>query len=224
MKKTLFYLVFTLISVMTFSNLLGQNSPGMYFTFLNSNPDKPLISEEKQQELQNAHLLNLETMADQGTLLAAGPFDGGGGMLLLQADNIDDAKGLVLADPAVKANRFNTETYPFMIAGNDYCGAKKPYEMVTYQFVRFISDVEYFGDMDKMNMENRIFLGELNNDNDYVIVYGGWGEYNDGILILDVATTEEAEKLVAKHPAVKAGQLKYEVKQLWIAKGTFCKK
>jgi uncharacterized protein YciI len=224
MKKTLFYLVFTLISVMTFNNLLGQDSPGMYFTFLNTNPDKPIISEEKQQDIQDAHLLNLETMADQGTLLAAGPFDGGGGMLLLQAGNIDDAKGLVLADPAVKANRFNTETYPFMIAGNDYCGAKKPYEMVTYQFVRFISNVEYFGDMDKMNMENRMFLGELNNFNDYVIVYGGWGEYNDGILIIDVATTEEAEKIVAKHPAVKAGQLKYEVKQLWIAKGTFCKK
>ena len=224
MKKPFLYLVFTIVTVLTYSNLLGQNSSGMYFTFLNTNPDKPVISEEKQQDLQDAHMLNLETMADQGTLLAAGPFDGGGGMLLLKANSLDEAKGLVLADPAVKANRFNTETYPFMIAGNDYCGAKKPYKMVTYQFVRLISDVEYFGDMDKMNYENRVFLGELNNENDYVVVYGGYGEYNDGIIILDVHTTEEAKNIIAQHPGIKAGQLKYEVKQLWIAKGTFCKK
>ena len=145
-------------------------------------------------------------------------------MLLLKANSLGEAKAVVASDPAVEANRFNTETYPFMIAGNDYCGAKKPYQMVTYQFIRLISNVEYFGDIEQMNMKNRIFLGELNNTNDYVIMYGGYGEYNDGVIILDVATTEEAEEIIKEHPAVQAGQLDYEVKPLWIAKGTFCKK
>lgn len=219
------FLIFAFVTTMFASNLLkAQTNQDLYFVFLNTNPDKPLISESEKETLQAAHMANIDKLAGEGILLAAGPFDGGGGMFVLHTEDIESAKALVQSDPAVKADRFLIEIYPFHIGGNDLCGAKEPYEMVTYQFVKISSNVEWFGDMDEMNFENRLFLSNLNNDTDDVIVYGSFGEYNDGMLILDVATPEEAENIFKEHPSVKAGQLLYEVKTLWIAKGTFCKK
>jgi uncharacterized protein YciI len=218
-------LIFAFAASFLASNLLkAQTNQDLYFVFLNTNPDKPLISDDEKEKLQAEHMANIEKLASEGKLLAAGPFDGGGGMFVLHTEDIESAKELVYSDPAVKANRFLIEIYPFHISGNDLCGAKEPYEMVTYQFVKIISNVEWFGDMDEMNYENRLFLSNLNNQTDDVIVYGSFSEYNDGMLILDVPTTEEAETIFNEHPSVKAGQLLYEVKPIWIAKGTFCKR
>lgn len=222
-KNLLLTFVFT-FSLLASNYLQGQTNQDLYFVFLNTNPNKPLISEDEKEKLQAQHMANIDKLAAEGTLLAAGPFDGGGGMFVLHTENLESAKDLLQTDPAVKANRFLTEVYPFHIHGNDLCGAKEPYEMVTYQFIKITSNVEWFGDMDEMNHANRLFMSSLNNDNDYVIVYGVFGEYNDGMMILDVPTTEEAEKIFKEHPSVKAGQLTYEVRPLWIAKGTFCKK
>lgn len=204
--------------------LQAQTNQDLYFVFLNTNPDRPLISDDEKEKLQAGHMANIERLAQEGSLLAAGPFDGGGGIFVLHSEDLESAKALLESDPAIQANRFNTEVYPFHINGNDLCGAKEPYEMVTYQFVRINSNIEWFGDMDEMRYENRKFMSDLNNENDYVIVYGSFSEFNDGMLILDVETTEEAENIFKEHPSVKAGQLTYEVKPLWIAKGTFCKK
>ena len=216
--------IFTIVLIIfAASNLQAQKNEGLFFVFLNSNPDKPQISDKEKEGLQAAHMANLDRLAQEGKLLAAGPFEGGGGLLILDAENIDDAKALVQSDPAVEANRFKTEVLPFKVTGNDLCGAEEPYEMVTYQFVRTISNPDYFEDFNKMFRANRMFLSDLNMENDYVITYGAFSEYNDGILILDV-TPEEAEKIISKHPSVKAGQLTYEVKSLYIAKGIFCKK
>lgn len=220
-----FFLIAMFVASLFASNLLkAQTNQDLYFVFLNTNPDKPLISDDEKEKLQAEHLANIEKLASEGKLLAAGPFDGGGGIFVLHTEDLESAKALVYSDPAVQANRFLVEIYPFHIGGNDLCGAKEPYEMVTYQFVKIISNVEWFGDMDEMTYENRLFMSNLNNETDDVIVYGSFSEYNDGMLILDVPTTEEAENIFKEHPSVKAGQLLYEVKPLWIAKGTFCKK
>ena len=138
--------------------------------------------------------------------------------------SIEQANEIISTDPAIAANRYIIEIFPFSIRINDLCGAKKPYEMVTYQFVRLSADLTYFGDLDQMIHDNRIFMAELANNNDFVITQGVFDEYNSGVLILDVPTSEEAVEIIKQHPAVQAGQLTYEVKPLWIAKGTFCKR
>lgn len=222
--KNLIFIITLVTGSLIFNVVQGQTNRDLYLVFLNSNPDKPLIDDDEKERLQAEHIANLDKLANEGKLLAAGPFEGGGGMLVLHTDNLESAKALVQTDPAVKANRFITETYPFHIGGNDLCGTRKPYEMVTYQFVKITSSVEWFGDMDQMVFDNRLFMSNLNNQHDYVIVYGTFSEYNDGMLILDVPTIEEAENIIKEHPSVKAGQLTYEVKTLWIAKGIFCKK
>jgi uncharacterized protein YciI len=223
MFKKLFPLVTIFLVLLSSVSVQAQKNEGLFFVFLNSNPEKPQISDAEKERLQAAHMANLDQLSREGKLLAAGPFDGGGGLLILDAENMEAAKAMVDTDPAVQAHRFKAEILPFRVSGNDLCGAKEPYEMVTYQFVRYTSNPDYFEDFDDMTRANRIFLSDLNNNNDYVVAYGSFSDYNDGILLLDVTTVEEAADIAKEHPSVKAGQLFYEVKSLWIAKGTFCK-
>ena len=212
------------LTFFAFNQLNAQTNDKLYFVFLNTNPNKAKLSTEQVESLQAAHLQNIEKLADEGKLLAAGPFDTGGGFFVIHAENTEQVNDIISTDPAIAANRYIIETYPFSIRINDLCGAKKPYEMVTYQFVRLTADLTYFGDLDQLIHDNRIFMADLANKNDFVITQGAFDNYNSGVLILDVPTTEEAIDIIKEHPAVKEGQVKYEVKPLWIAKGTFCKR
>lgn len=210
------------LTIFSFNQLQAQTNENLFFVFLNTNPSKAKLSSEQVESLQAAHLQNIEKLADEGKLLAAGPFDTGGGFFIIHAEDMKQVKDIISTDPAIAADRYIIEIYPFSVRINDLCGAKKPYEMVTYQFVELTADLTYYGDINQMIFDNRIFMGNLANDNDFVITQGAFDEYNSGILILDVPTTDEAVEIIKQHPAVQAGQLTYEVKPLWIAKGTFC--
>ncbi len=58
----------------------------LFFVFLNSNPDKAILDADKAEQLQSAHLKNIERLAIEGIMKAAGPFEGGGGMFILKTD------------------------------------------------------------------------------------------------------------------------------------------
>ena len=218
------FLSLFVLALFSFSQLQSQTNENLFFVFLNTNPNKAKLSTEQVESLQAAHLQNISKLADEGKLLAAGPFDTGGGFFVIHTDNIEKVKEIIGTDPAIAANRYIIEVYPFSIRINDLCGAKKPYEMVTYQFVRLTADSSFSGDMNQMVRDNRLFMGNLANENDFVITQGAFDNDNNGILILDLPTSEEAVQIIQQHPAVKAGQLKYEVKPVWMAKGTFCKR
>ncbi len=72
--------------------------------------------------------------------------------------------------------------------------------------------------------------GHLVNINKYaeegkINIAGPFGDDTEkrGILIFDVESIEEAEKILAEDPAVKAGRLKYELHPWWGAKGSVLK-
>lgn len=194
----------------------------MFFVFLNSNPDKAEISESEAEELQTGHLKNIGKLQEEGKLFAAGPFVGGGGMFILHADNIDEAYSFLSTDPAITANRFMLEVFPFNIWNGDMCGAKEPYTMVTYQLVRLITDSENSDEIEKTRYNNRLFMGDLANNTNKMVVHGQFYNDNDGVLILNVPDSATADQIINTHPSVISGNLKYEIVPLWIAKGTFC--
>jgi len=175
--------VILLLLALFLANLSQAQSNNLFFVFLNTNPDKEQLDEEKTEQIQAAHLQNIDILAKEGIIRASGPFEGGGGFLILNTEDEESAKAILQTDPAIQADRFVTETFPLMLANNDLCGAKEPYEMVTYQFVRTIFNLDYFGDVDKWFAENRVFMADLNNHNDFVIAQGNFNNYNDGFLI-----------------------------------------
>lgn len=66
--------------------------------------------------LQRAHLKNIERMANEGTLILAGPFLDNGeirGIYVFNVETVEEAKALTETDPAIKAGRLVMELHPW---------------------------------------------------------------------------------------------------------------
>ncbi len=214
-------LLFSIVLTIS-NNLMSQNNRDLFFVFLNSNPDKEKISESKVEELQAAHLKNIDNLAKEGKLVAAGPFDGGGGMFILRAEDYNQAKQYLETDPAIAADRYIIEVHPFSIYNGDLCGAKEPHEMVTYQIVRISMNEDNEEALAKANYDTRLFMSNIHNGSKELVAHGRFENQRDGVLILNVPNVETADALMKTNPAVTSGVLTYDIKTLWIAKGTFC--
>lgn len=67
-------------------------------------------------ELQKAHLQNIIRMAEDGTLVLAGPFlddDNVRGIYIFDVPTIEEAKALTATDPAIIAGRLEMELRPW---------------------------------------------------------------------------------------------------------------
>ena len=212
-----------LIAVIFFvSSTMAQSNDNLYFVFLNTNPDREVLGDEKAEAIQAAHMQNIDKLAEEGKLVAGGPFENGGGMFILSAEDLAEAKSFLQTDPAVQANRFITEVFPLQLAHGNMCGTKEPYEMLTYQLIRFSNNAKTNDQMHKVTHDTRIFMADVNAKKKNIIAQGYFNDRADGFVIFNVDSTNEAEKIFRKNPAVKSGKMTYEVRSLYIAKGTFC--
>ena len=161
------------------------------------------------------HMNNIGRLAKEGKLLAAGPFDGGGGLFVLNTTSVDEANQWLATDPGVKAKRWNIEMFPFTPTVNSICPVGEKYEMVFYQFVRFTAAAS----SESIN-KHAEFIQQLSKEG-LVIGAGDFDTRGNGILILKADVTKER---VDTDPLVVSGALKAEMKKLYIAKGSFCEK
>lgn len=158
------------------------------------------------------HMANIERLAKEGKLLVAGPFEGGGGIFILNTASIDEARQWLSTDPGVQANRWNIEILPYETTIGGVCAVTEPYEMVTYNFIRFTC-----GDTHNAKhtlTEHNEYISQLNN----VVTAGNFGS-TGSILIMG-----GEGYVTSSDPAIKSGRLTAENKTLWIAKGSFCEK
>ncbi len=217
-------LIFALLSVLLLAgkaSSFGQNTGNLFFVFLNTNPDREKLNEEEVNQLQTAHLKNIERLHSEKKLLAAGPFDGGGGMFVLQASSLEEAKNHLKADPAISANRFRIEVLPFHLELGLLQGVDSIYEMTTVQFVRFTHLQDFSGDQAATMASSEAYMEKLFHDNPSLLVYGTFSDQMDGMMIVENMPKEAIQKLVKENPAVKAGMIEYNLVPLYIAKGTF---
>jgi uncharacterized protein YciI len=190
--------------------------------FLNKKADAEQITKEKQDELMKGHMANINRLAKEGKLLAAGPFDGGGGLFVFNTTSIEEATLWVNTDPAVQANRWRVEILPFIPRAGLICPVGEPYEMVSYTFVRFspvfqkFTAYSYPDIMKKHDDFLRDSIKDLT-----VVTEAIFGDHDGGILILKESVTKDD---FAKDPGVQVGLLDIDVKKLYIAKGSFCEK
>jgi uncharacterized protein YciI len=92
----------------------------VYFGFLKKGPnrkdgdgDKPEI-----QELQKAHLANINRLADLKKLVVAGPFGDEGdlrGIFVFRVKSLQEAQDLAATDPMIKIDRLRIELHPWMV-------------------------------------------------------------------------------------------------------------
>lgn len=97
---------------------LGADEYGMkryVMAFLKAGPNRDQ-DEETAAELQQAHMENIQRMAESGVLVLAGPFLDEGeirGIYVFDVVSLDEARELTATDPAVQAGRLEMELHPW---------------------------------------------------------------------------------------------------------------
>ncbi len=97
---------------------LGADDYGMkpyVMAFLKKGPNRDLDSAQAA-DLQRAHLDNIVKMAEDGTLVVAGPFMDDGdirGIYIFNVATLEEAQELTNSDPAVQAGSLIMELHPW---------------------------------------------------------------------------------------------------------------
>jgi len=218
MKKILILLSFFL------AGELGAQSFDKVFVFLNKNPNKEVLTEEEETQLINKHFTNMAVWDKEEKLLNAGPFEGGGGVFVMNSNSVDTVKQWLKSDPAIVANRWLVELYPFTINYGGSCKSQPPYEMVTYQFIRYAPTNEIANYKSNSSVNNNSafngLIGSLK-QNEQLLMEGHFASNDGGVLIVK---DDIGVDLIKSSPIMNVGSLTFHYNKLWIAKGSFCEK
>jgi uncharacterized protein YciI len=214
MKKLLFVL-----GCMVTSTLLAQEKD-LLFVFLNKRTDLPEMPKEQVDKLMEGHLANIEKLAKEGKLVVAGPFDGGGGIFVLKTKSVEEARQWLSTDPGVQAKRWNVEYLPVAFRIGGACPVGEKYEMTSYHFIRYGLNLTKFNVQDSPNTLRRHeqYMKQLAQTGN-VIAEASFGDREGAILIMK---GDLDERVVEASPAVQEQLFEVEIKNLWVAKGSFC--
>ncbi len=198
------------------------NAQSLTFVFLNKKADGAQLPKEQHDKIMEGHMANINRLAKEGKLVAAGPFDGGGGIFIFKSNSIEDVKSWLSTDPGVQANRWNIEALPYQPRFGSACAVNEPYEMVSYHFVRFVSNLTKYNIQDAPDTfrKHDEYLKKLIQTGN-VITEGIFGEREGGILVLK---GELQKEVIENDPSINEGLFQIEFKKLYIAKGAFCEK
>ncbi len=206
--------------ICTITSVTAQQN--QVFVFLHKRADLPAMPKEQVDRMMEGHMANINQLAREGKLVAAGPFEGGGGIFIFNSNSIETVKEWLATDPGVKAERWRVELQPFYVRVGKVALVNEPYEMVTYSFVRFIPNITKFNiqELPEIFLKHDNYLKQLNRTGN-VVGEGIFGDTEGGVLIMkgDVQSS-----VFDADPAVQEGLLQLETKKLFVAKGAFGEK
>ncbi|MFM7429913.1 MAG: YciI family protein [Flammeovirgaceae bacterium] len=205
-----------------FLKLSAQAQYNRIFVFLNKRTDQAELPKEQVDKLMEGHMANIYRLAKEGKLVAAGPFDGGGGIFIFNSTSVEEVKSWLATDPGVQADRWKLEMLPFQFRLGKDTPLKEPYEMVSYQFIRFTPNIAKFNiqEVPELFVKHDDYLKEIKRTGNE-IMEGIFGDTEGGVLVMK---GDLDSAVIERDPAVQQGLLQFEIKKLWIAKGTFGEK
>ncbi|MTI21489.1 hypothetical protein E1176_10710 [Fulvivirga sp. RKSG066] len=190
------------------------------YVFLNTNPDKEELPKNEVDSLQKYHLENIQKLASEDKLLVAGPFEGGGGIFIMNTNSTKEAKKWIATDPAIAANRYRIEVLPWTPRVGGACQIDSNAEFVTYTFVRYNTLIT------KFNVQQAPILFKQHDDYiDQIVAAGNvvsegvFSNSDGGVLILN---GEVEPQVIMNDPSVQNGIIVPEIKKIWVGKGSFC--
>ncbi|HLA68110.1 MAG TPA: YciI family protein [Bacteroidota bacterium] len=199
----------TLILLSLLASLADAQADKFMMVFLTIDPNRPQLPQQVIDSLQTAHMANIQNLANEGKLLIAGPFDGGGGIFVLATDSKDTARAWLSTDPAIRSKRWIIETYPYVPRIGSICRVVVQYEMTTYSFIRF--------EWKEGKVENQLMKLV---DRGSIVAAGGL--QGSGSILVVRGDIDEA--VMKKDRVVREGKVGATVRKLFIAKGSFCEK
>jgi uncharacterized protein YciI len=195
------------LSMLCVNLTLGEGAAGsdsLFFVFLNTNPDRPVLADSVVRKLQEGHIANIGRLHSAGKLLAAGPFAGGGGLFIMKTRTQQETWDSLQTDPAIKASRFNLEFFPLQWVYGGYCPPPEGNTMVDYAFARV-----HWG----------IPKPSLPQVHDSVLVAIDFPGHGQGVVVLGTPMEESARQILVDMLPPEAS---YTLRRVWIARGTFC--
>ena len=213
-KRILIFLFFV-----TASCAYGQH---YMFVFLNKKKNPEPIPKEQSDKIMEGHMANIKRLAAEKKLKAAGPFEGGGGLFIFQADSKQQVEEWLSTDPGVQAKRWDIEILPYTPRTGSVCSVGEPYQMTMYTFVRYgiNQSKDTFSDLAASVKEHNDYLKKLVATGN-VVTEASFGDNEGGILVVKGDITKE---VIEQDPSVQKQIISAEIKQLYIAKGSFCEK
>lgn len=210
--------IFIIIGLIYSVRLHAQES--YVFVFLNKKPDARELPESELKRIMEGHLENINRLAKEGKLLVAGPFDGGGGIFILNTTSVEEGGKWLENDPGVQEGRWRLEMFPFTLRTGSLCSVRDSVEMVPYNFIRFIPHVtKYNVKKSPVTLrEHDEYIKQLVHTGN-LLAEGIFSNLNGSILIVKGDLDQD---VIEESPGVKSTLLDFEMKKLWIAKGSFC--
>jgi len=204
----------TMIRIAAFLVVMLISGPSLaqefHIVFLNKKEDKANLPEEEVKKLMDAHMANIERLAKEGKLWAAGPFEGGGGIFIFKSASAQDVRNWIQTDAAVAAGRWNVEILPYLPRIGSVCTVGEGYEMTNYFFVRYAAGP---ATRDMLEAHNQYLNSKA------IIAEGGFGDGNGRMTVFKEDPTAT---WLNEDPAVKGGYFVPGMKKLFIARGSFC--
>lgn len=121
--RPIFFLADGTYGVIERSLNVAAHEPGedltRYVIMLTPRPGKEL-----NESLIRAHVSHLRQLDAAGRLVMCGPFDAGGGMIIIRAGSLEEARTIAAADPFVSsgAEDFEVRTWLLSCEGNNHMG------------------------------------------------------------------------------------------------------
>ena len=203
--------------------------------FLRKGPNHGSGTKEEAEKIQAGHMANINKMAADGKLFAAGPMGDNGdlrGIFIFRGISLEEAKILAAEDPASKANRLKLDLVPWMAAPkgigvklmDEY--KKNPKVAMTMAKHHFVllqrnpkATAGSSAEMQKLQLAHLWNVRQLL-DEGKAVAAGPVGNAGNlaGIFVFATESMEEAKAWAENDPMVKAGHLVAEIHPWYVAR------
>ena len=168
--------------------------------------------------LRQQHLSYMRSLLESGKVVIAGPVIDDPelrGVVIFRTKSADEARGLVMADPAVAAGFFAVETHPWW-SEDVMKKTTTPQKTMTAYLAFLVRGEKWTPEktpqteaIQKAHLDNINKLAEMKK----LVVAGPFGDNGTlrGIFVFRVNSIEEARELAATDPAVQAGRLALQI-------------
>jgi uncharacterized protein YciI len=189
----------------------------LFLVFLRPDPARKPLPPADSERIQAAHMANIRSMASNGILMSAGPFNDTpttiSGIFILKAASLSEAQRIAASDPTVLEHRNIVEVHPWRgPAGiaDEYFRLHKenpatPEGMAEHPLCLIYGATSPARLIDQLHSEGRL---------------GAAGTIEDGgglvaLVIFKPGSVEDARRLLETDPAIKSGQLRVEYHHWW---------
>ena len=187
---------------------------------------KPMPPNWQASPLRRRHVAYLQGLITSGKAMIAGPIQGDPelrGVIIFRTNSADEARSLIMSDPAVLAEFFAVELHPWW--SEDVMKKTTTTDTLMTAYLAFLVRGDKWTPektpeteaIQKAHMDNINRLAEMKK----LVVAGPFGDNGmlRGIFVFRVNSIEEARELAATDPAVKAGRLALQIHPWLVPEG-----